>query len=207
MATGTQQQNQQTEQAGENQANQQSSENRQTVFESERPRYKQEPDSGEYATELKYRGAANVGTGKLAKGLGYFSIALGLSELLMPAQVGELIGVSRRYRSFLPLLGLREIAHGISILSQEKPTEAVWARVGGDAVDLAYLGAAFMGRENNKNRLTGATLAVLGVTVLDVLCAQQLSSQDWGAAKNPTAPTTVGQPSARHSSEQTGNAS
>jgi|GEM_PF-1766944 len=191
-----QEHNDKTESGSENQADYQTSD-QQTVFEAERPRLKQEPDSDEYGTELKYRSTANIGTGKLAKGLGYFSIALGLSELLMPAQIGELIGVSQRYRAFLPVLGLREIAHGIGILSQQKPTEAVWTRVGGDAIDLAYLGAAFMSPENNKNRLTGATLAVLGVTALDVLCAQKLSSQDWGAAKNPTAPTTVGQPSAR----------
>jgi hypothetical protein len=196
MATAAQQQNQQPESNSENQANRhQTSE--QTVYEAERPRYKQEPDSGEYATELKYRSTTNVATAKLAKGLGVFSIALGLSELLMPAQVGELIGVSQRFRAFLPLLGLREIAHGIGILSQQKPTESVWSRVGGDAIDLAYLGAAFMAPENNKNRLTGATLAVLGVTALDIMCAQALSAEDWGAAKNPTAPTTVGQPSAR----------
>ncbi|HEX8370395.1 MAG TPA: hypothetical protein VF604_17745 [Pyrinomonadaceae bacterium] len=150
MATGTQPQNQNTEQDSENQSNQQSPD-QQTVFEGKRARYKQEPDSAEYGTELKYRGAANVGTGKLAKGLGYFSVALGLSELLMPARVGELIGVSQRYGNFLPLLGLREIAHGIGILSQQKPTEAVWTRVGGDAIDLAYPGAVFMAPENNKN--------------------------------------------------------
>ncbi len=197
-ATAIQQQNQKTEQGNENQADRQAS-NQQMAFEPKRPRQKQEPESKEYGAELKYRSAANVATGKLAKGLGYFSIGLGLMELLMPAQVGEMIGVSNRYRAFLPVLGLREIAHGIAILNQQKPTESVWSRVGGDAIDLAYLGAAFMGEENNKNRLTGATLAVLGVTALDVMCAQQLSSQDWGDDKNPTAPTTVGQPSARQS--------
>ena len=195
-------QNQEARQADEsqNQSNQNASQ-QQTVFEGKRPGYKQEPDSSEYATELKYRGVENIGTGKLAKGLGYFSIGLGLAELLAPAQIGEMIGVSNRYRTFLPLLGLREIAHGIGILSQQKPTESVWSRVGGDAIDLAYLGAAFMSPENNKNRLTGATLAVLGVTALDIVCARQLSSQDWGDEKNPTAPTTVGQPSARHAAD------
>lgn len=196
MATATQRQNQQTERGSENQADRQVS-NQQTDFEPYRTRQKQEPDSEEYGTELKYRHSANVGTGKLAKGLGYFSIGLGLMELLMPAQVGEMIGVSNRYRAFIPVLGLREIAHGAVILSQQKPTEGVWSRVGGDAVDLAYLAAAFAGEENNKNRLIGATIAVLGVTALDVMCAQALSSEDWGAEKNPTAPTTVGQPSAR----------
>jgi hypothetical protein len=200
MATGTQQQNQNMEPGSENQADRQAA-GQQMIFEAERPREKQETDSKEYGTELKYRSAANVGTGKLAKGLGYFSIGLGLMELLAPAQTGEMIGVSPRFRTFLPLLGLREIAHGITILSQQKPTEGVWSRVAGDAVDLAYLGAAFMAKENNKNRLTGATLAVLGVAALDVICAQALSTEDWGAGKNPTAPTTIGQPSARHSAD------
>jgi hypothetical protein len=149
-------------------------------------------------TELKYRSAENVGTAKLAKGLGIFSIALGLAEVLAPAQMGALIGVSDRYRTFLPLLGMREIAHGIGIMSQTKPTESVWSRVAGDAIDLAFLGAAFAGGENNKLRLTGAALAVLGVTALDVMCAQALSSQKWSEADaNPGAPTTVGQSSAR----------
>jgi hypothetical protein len=149
-------------------------------------------------TELKYRRAANVGAAKLAKGLGIFSIALGLAEVLAPAQVGELIGVREKYRAVLPLLGIREIAHGVGILSQTKPTESVWSRVAGDAIDLAFLGAAFTGAENNKLRLTGATVAVLGVTALDVMCAQALSNQKWSDADgNLAAPTTVGQSSAR----------
>jgi hypothetical protein len=148
--------------------------------------------------ELKYRSPANVATTKFAKGLGMFSIALGLAELLAPAQVGELIGVSPRYRTFIPALGLREIAHGVGIMMQDKPTEAVWTRVLGDGVDLAYLGAAFMGEENNKRRLIGATVAVLGVTAMDVMCAQALSAEQWSDADgNLAAPTTVGQTSGR----------
>jgi hypothetical protein len=149
-------------------------------------------------TELKYRNVGNASTAKLAKGLGLFSIALGLAEILAPAQVGELIGVSPRYRAFLPALGMREIASGVGILMQAKPTESVWSRVVGDAIDLAYLGAAFTGEENNKARLAGATVAVLGVTALDVMCAQALSTQEWSDTDgNVLAPTTVGQSSAR----------
>jgi hypothetical protein len=153
--------------------------------------------SSEDHVELKYRSVKNVSTAKLAKGIGVFSIALGLAEVLAPAQVGELIGVSNRYRKFLPILGLREIAHGIGILYHAKPTGAVWTRIAGDAVDLAFLGAAFTADENNKRRLTGATIAVLGVAALDLLCAQQLSSQNWRDEGNPMAPTTVGQTSGR----------
>ena len=195
MATGTQQQ---TEIGTDNQADM-AGLSIQTNFEAKRERHKLEPDSEQYGTELKYRSAANVATGKFAKGLGYFSIGLGVMELLMPARVGEMMGVSPRFRTLLPVLGLREIAHGAVILSQQKPTSGVWSRVGGDAIDLAYLGAAFAGKENNKNRLVGATMAIAGVMVLDVMCAKALSSKDWGAEKNPTAPTNVGQPSARQS--------
>jgi hypothetical protein len=149
-------------------------------------------------TELKYRDPAFAATGKLAKGIGMFSIALGLAEVLAPGQVGELIGVSDRYRGFLPLLGMREIAHGVGIMSQTKPTESVWSRVVGDAIDLAFLGAAFAGEENNKRRLAGATVAVLGVTALDIMCAAALSKQHWSEADgNLGAPTNVGQSSAR----------
>jgi hypothetical protein len=153
---------------------------------------------GENFVELKYRSLENVATAKLAKGLGVFSIALGLAEMLAPAQVGGMIGVSNRFRTFLPALGAREIAHGIGILSNAKPTTAVWTRVGGDVVDLAYLGAAFAAKETNKRRLVGATVAVLGVGILDMLCAQRLAAKPWSESDgNPMAPTTVGQPSAR----------
>jgi len=112
--------------------------------------------------------------------------------------VGEMAGVSNRFRTFLPVLGAREIAHGIGILSSAKPTTAVWTRVGGDVIDLAYLGAAFAAKETNKRRLLGATVAVLGVGILDLLCAQKLASRSWSETDgNPMAPTTVGQPSGR----------
>ena len=153
---------------------------------------------GENFVELKYRSLENIATAKLAKGLGVFSIALGLAEMLAPAQVGGMIGVSNRFRAFLPALGAREIAHGIAILSSAKPTTAVWTRVGGDVIDLAYLGSAFAAKETNKRRLTGATVAVLGVVILDLLCAQKLASKTWSENDgNPMAPTTVGQPSGR----------
>jgi hypothetical protein len=148
--------------------------------------------------ELKYRNTGNLATAKMAKGLGLFSIALGLAEVLMPAQTATIAGLNNKQRSFLPALGLREIASGIGIMKSAKPTAAVWSRVAGDAVDLAFLGMAFAADDSNKRRLIGSTLAVLGVTAMDVLCAQKLSSQNWAAEQgNPAAPTTVGQTSGR----------
>ena len=156
-----------------------------------------EPNQG--LVELKYRSVDNVGAAKFAKGLGIFSIALGLAEVLAPAQLGDLIGLNDKYRPYLPLLGAREIAHGIGIMRSEKPSTAVWTRVGGDAIDLAFLGAAMADSQTNNRRLGMAAAAVAGVTLLDVLCAQKLSKPWSEADGNPNAPTTVGQPSARRS--------
>jgi len=148
--------------------------------------------------ELKYRSPENLAAATMAKGIGIFSIALGLAEVFMPRQLGELAGVSRSHRSILPALGLREIAHGIGIMQSAKPTTAVWTRVGGDVLDLVFLGASFMSDDGNKRRLAGATAAVLGVTALDLICANKLSSQNWQQVRtNPLAPTTLGQPSGR----------
>jgi uncharacterized membrane protein len=119
----------------------------------------------------------NVDAEKLARGLGWFSIGLGLAEVLAPGGVAKISGVSRKNTGLIRLLGLREIAHGVGIFSQgRRPTEALWARVVGDALDLACLGAAFASPKTKKGRLAFATANVLAVTALDVLCAQQLSS-------------------------------
>jgi len=148
--------------------------------------------------ELKYRDPANLAAGKLASGLALFSIGLGLAEALAPGAMARLIGVDQDQTSNIRALGLREIGHGAAILMSNKPTAAVWSRVGGDAIDLAYLGYAATDYNANKSRLIMAAAAVLGVTALDVLCGQMLSSQDWTLDKvNPNAPTTVGQTSAR----------
>jgi hypothetical protein len=156
-----------------------------------------QPDQG--LVELKYRSVENVASAKMAKGIGLFSIALGLAEVLAPAQLADLIGLNDKYRPYLPLLGAREIAHGIGIMRSEKPSTAVWTRVGGDAIDLAFLGAAMADSGTNKRRLGMAVAAVAGVTALDVLCAQKLSKPWTESDGNPMAPTTVGQPSARRS--------
>lgn len=118
---------------------------------------------------------------QLARGLGWFSLGLGLAELLAPSAVAKIVGV-RGGTGLIRLLGLREIAHGLAIFAQGKrPTAAVWSRVAGDALDLACLGAAYASPKNDKARLTFATANVLAVTALDVLCAQQLSADPEGA--------------------------
>lgn len=112
---------------------------------------------------------------RLARGLGWFSIGLGLAEIVAPRRLTRLIGVRGDHSNLLRMLGAREIASGIGILAQRRPAAGAWSRVGGDAMDLALLGAALRSGKSDRGRLAAATAAVAGVTALDVLCSQQLS--------------------------------
>jgi uncharacterized membrane protein len=115
---------------------------------------------------------------ELARGLGWFSLGLGLAEVAAPRGIAKIVGVrgDSSNRLLIRLLGLREIAHGVAILSQNGRSAAtVWSRVVGDAIDLACLGAAFASPDTNKGLAAFATANVLTVTALDVVCSQQLS--------------------------------
>ena len=122
------------------------------------------------------------GTGgeSLADFLGYFSIGLGLAEVLAPNAMARIIGVKRpdeRSRATMRLMGLREITNGVAILANQQPEKAVWSRVAGDAVDLALLGKTLANPDNDRGRTLFATANVLAVTALDIMAAKQLSRQ------------------------------
>jgi hypothetical protein len=67
------------------------------------------------------------------------------------------------------------LGNGLAILAQPDEAKWLWGRVGGDALDLACLGAALGDDDAQRGRTALATAAVLGVTALDVYCAQELS--------------------------------
>ena len=113
---------------------------------------------------------------RLANGLGWFSLGLGFAELLAPRAIANITGVSKERTGLIRLYGLREIAAGMAIFAQKKPTVGVWSRVAGDAMDLASLGTAFTSPNAKTGRLAFATANVLAVTALDVMCARQLSA-------------------------------
>jgi uncharacterized membrane protein len=111
---------------------------------------------------------------KLANGLGWLSIALGLAEILAPRALARLIGV-RHHPVLFAALGLREITSGLGILSQRRPAGWLWSRVAGDVMDLSLLGTAFVSEDAEDHRVEAAAAAVAGVTVLDAMCAWQHS--------------------------------
>jgi uncharacterized membrane protein len=111
---------------------------------------------------------------QLASALGWFSVGLGLTELLMPRRVAQVIGAPER-ALLVRGLGLRELTSGVGILLGRNCDAWVQSRVAGDLIDLALLGASFRARRAQPARLAAATVAVLGVTALDVLYSTRLA--------------------------------
>jgi hypothetical protein len=111
-----------------------------------------------------------------ARGLGWLSIGVGLAELLLPRATARAAGIQGS-EGFVRGCGLRELATGVGILAARNPAPWVWARVGGDLLDLANLGNR-MQRGNPQRRKTAVALAaVAGATLVDIACASALSTE------------------------------
>jgi len=121
-----------------------------------------------------------MNTQSLNRGIAFFSVGLGLAELLAPRQLAKFIGVDEDNENLLRLLGLRELGSGIGLM-QGSPRVFLWSRVGGDAIDLGLLAAALNGKRRNRGRVWGAIAAVAGVTALDIAAAVL-------ASRNPAEP-------------------
>lgn len=101
-----------------------------------------------------------------ARGLGWFSIGLGLLELVAPHALARAVGMPRS-AAMVRACGVREIATGIALLAAKDPRPWVWARVAGDAIDVAGLGRATASGER-KPVAALALGAVAGVTAADL---------------------------------------
>jgi uncharacterized membrane protein len=121
------------------------------------------------------RPPAPLDAARLARGLAWFSLSLGVLEVLAPRLVSRVVGGRGDNSTLIRLYGIREIVSGAMIFGQGgKPAAAMWSRVAGDVLDVATLAVAAPS-SRNKGALALATANVLGVTALDVYCAQELS--------------------------------
>jgi hypothetical protein len=118
---------------------------------------------------------------RISRFLGYFSLGLGIAELVAPRRFTSFLG-TRDNTALVRAYGAREIASGIGILAQRKPAESVWSRVGGDVIDLATLGLALRGGNRKRQNVAIAIAAVAGVTLLDLLAGAKLSKDLDGVA-------------------------
>jgi hypothetical protein len=113
---------------------------------------------------------------RLAKNLGYFSIALGMVELMAPRALCNAIGL-RGMEPVIRAYGAREVATGVAILASHNPEPWIWARVAGDVADIATV-ATGLQQDNSRTENKVMTLAALAaVTALDVECARALNAE------------------------------
>ncbi|GAB3461347.1 hypothetical protein GCM10027321_21890 [Massilia terrae] len=103
----------------------------------------------------------------LGTALGWISIALGASQLLAPKAFARATGLPRLDKLYR-VIGLRELACGIGLLTQPKSPVWKWARVAGDTMDVAVLGAAMFSPRSERSRLAATAAIATGITALDV---------------------------------------
>ena len=111
----------------------------------------------------------------LARGLGWFSIGLGLTELFATSRLARALGLEGS-ETLIRAFGLREIGAGMATLSTERKV-GLWSRVVGDAMDVMTLLTALDSPPRQRANVKLALLAVAGVTALDVIGALALSAQ------------------------------
>jgi hypothetical protein len=124
--------------------------------------------------------ATDVDDAEFARGLGWASIGIGLTEVLAPKQVNDMLGLEDTpdRRGTLRVLGVREICHGLAILTEEEVNArlatGVIARVAGDVLDSALLGIAAT-KTKKPFAFAVITAMVLGIGLADMLCAKRVA--------------------------------
>ncbi|GJD81933.1 cyclase dehydrase [Methylobacterium gregans] len=129
------------------------------------------PRRSRYAADPRRR--PDPATARFARGLGWFSLGLGLTELAFGDAIARWLGLPRA-GPLIRAYGLREIAQGAGILGAQDPTPWICARVAGDGLDIASVLPALEGDNPRRGNAVIALASLAGVTVADVLCAQAL---------------------------------
>ncbi|MBZ9677621.1 hypothetical protein [Mesorhizobium sp. ES1-1] len=132
---------------------------------------------------LKAGPSALGATDNLAHKLSWFSIALGVVELVGAERIAGALGM-RGKEHLIRAYGAREISSGILSLSVDKQA-GLWSRVAGDGLDIATLLAAYR-HDNPKRDNVGLALAmVAGISLLDVIAAKGVTARHSRGATKP----------------------
>ena len=111
---------------------------------------------------------------RFGRALGWFSIGLGLTELLATKRLTRALGAEGN-ENIVRAMGARELVHGMLCLSVNNDFGA-WTRVAGDAVDLAGLAALYRDDNPKKANVGLAMAAVVGCTIADLYAGQSIRS-------------------------------
>jgi hypothetical protein len=111
---------------------------------------------------------------RLARALGWFSIGLGVTELLAPRALTRWLGMEGS-EALVRAYGMREIGAGIMTLSPDKGL-GLQSRVAGDALDIATLLAGLRADNPKRDNVAIALAMVVGVTLLDIAGAKGVNN-------------------------------
>ena len=128
--------------------------------------------------------APRGGSGRTGGLIGWLSLGLGLTQVVAPGAVTRLIGArdNERRRTIVRAIGLREIVVGLGFLTQGH-ARWLWARVLGDALDLALLSRTAVSGNAKAGRLALASAALVGVGWLDAQHARELGRERHGVSQ------------------------
>jgi hypothetical protein len=104
---------------------------------------------------------------RLARNLGWFSIGLGIVELLTAQKITSALGM-RGQESLVRAFGVREITSGFMTLSVDQKA-GLTSRIAGDALDIATLATAMRPDNRKRDNAALALFMVAGVTFLDII--------------------------------------
>ena len=115
--------------------------------------------------------SADATTGKV---LGMVSIAIGLTEILAPRKLEKTMGIRNgQTTGILRALGVREISHGVDLLTHDDPAPGIFARVLGDMLDGLLLGLAAR-KSRNPSGMAAIFALVMPVVLADMIFAGRL---------------------------------
>src|SRR3954469_19672884 len=110
---------------------------------------------------------------RMARNLGWFSLALGALEIFAPERITRALGMEGQ-ENLIRAYGFREIGAGVLSLSIEKKA-GLWSRVAGDALDIATLMAGLRDDNPKRDNVAIALTMVAGITLLDIAAAQAVT--------------------------------
>src|SRR3954454_8058964 len=132
-----------------------------------------EPSMPNLVPRTALRGHSQSSRDKMAKGLGYFSIALGVAEIMAPRAVCRAAGI-RGLESVVRAYGAREIAAGVAILASHNPEPWIWGRVAGDMLDIATVATGLRQDNSKRDKSVLALTTLATVPIVAVICAKGL---------------------------------
>lgn len=131
------------------------------------------------------RTASRAQQQRISRALGWLSLGVGVAQIVAPRVLCRLTGIPPTPR-VMRLFGMRELACGIGILTQQERGPWLQARVAGDVLDLVALAAAAVSGRANTRRVAVSLGAVGAMTAVDLYCARSLSAAEAKVPRHDT---------------------